>query len=180
MNNQCTKCGALADSSKNYYCRPCYNTYMRDHRSKNIERIRECHRRCRMKMYRNSALQRFKDRANRSVCKAIDNGNLQVKVCEICGDSAQAHHDSYLQEDWLNIRWLCRNHHSEWHRKNTPITPTLEQAYAYEDDKKPKTEWRDRTILELYDAGQSYAQIGRGFGITRQRVCQVVQKRYIK
>lgn len=51
--------------------------------------------------------------------KAIDSGEIQKQPCEICGeDKAEAHHDDYNKP--LEVRWLCRNCHKEWHRNNKP------------------------------------------------------------
>lgn len=42
---------------------------------------------------------------------------LKREPCEECGDiKAEAHHDDYLKP--LNVRWLCRRHHDEWHENN--------------------------------------------------------------
>lgn len=54
---------------------------------------------------------------------AIENRNLHKQPCEKCGEKASAHHDSYLPDKWLSVRWLCRKHHAEWHRENNPIYP---------------------------------------------------------
>lgn len=48
---------------------------------------------------------------------AIKCGNLVRKPCEICGrEKVHAHHDDYDKP--LDIRWLCDEHHNEWHRIN--------------------------------------------------------------
>ena len=47
---------------------------------------------------------------------AIRDGKLTKQPCEVCGDTAvDAHHDDYLKP--LDVRWLCRKHHLEHHRK---------------------------------------------------------------
>jgi DNA-binding CsgD family transcriptional regulator len=38
-------------------------------------------------------------------------------------------------------------------------------------------ERRDVAILELYAMGRSYAEIGDAFGLTRQRIFQIVKER---
>ena len=36
--------------------------------------------------------------------------------CEICGkEKTHAHHDDYDKP--LNVRWLCAEHHRQWHAK---------------------------------------------------------------
>lgn len=50
------------------------------------------------------------------VYRAVRDGKLSRGTCEVCGSSeVQAHHDDYTQP--LNVRWLCRIHHSELHAK---------------------------------------------------------------
>ena len=60
--------------------------------------------------------------------KAIARGLLTPEPCEICGKTGvmadgrnvvQAHHDDYNKP--LNVRWLCQEHHYEWHKTNRPI-----------------------------------------------------------
>ena len=60
--------------------------------------------------------------------KAIKRGRLIPKPCEVCGltgtmkdgrNLIQAHHDDYNKP--LDVRWLCQEHHHEWHKNNTPI-----------------------------------------------------------
>lgn len=46
-------------------------------------------------------------------------GLLIPQPCEICNEiKVQAHHDDYTKP-W-EVRWLCTNHHNEWHRSNEP------------------------------------------------------------
>jgi hypothetical protein len=50
------------------------------------------------------------------VARAIRKGELVRLPCEVCGDlKSEAHHDDYA--DALKVRWLCRKHHKEHHRK---------------------------------------------------------------
>lgn len=49
----------------------------------------------------------------------LQRGKIKKQPCEICGSSiAEAHHDDYNKP--LEVRWLCKKHHAEWHRHNTP------------------------------------------------------------
>jgi hypothetical protein len=65
------------------------------------------------------------------LCKASVNNAVQAGAllpasstpCVVgadCEGPHQWHHDSYLKEDWLNVRCLCAKHHREWHRNNKP------------------------------------------------------------
>ena len=45
---------------------------------------------------------------------------LTKQPCEVCGDlNVVAHHCDYNKP--LDVMWLCRKHHAEWHKNNTPI-----------------------------------------------------------
>lgn len=54
------------------------------------------------------------------VYNALKTGILVKQPCEICGaEPAEAHHDDYNKP--LEVRWLCKCHHVEWHKNNKPI-----------------------------------------------------------
>ncbi len=54
------------------------------------------------------------------VAAALGDGRLQRQSCEACGSKkSEAHHDDYNRP--LDVRWLCRKHHFEWHKSNSPI-----------------------------------------------------------
>ena len=60
--------------------------------------------------------------AHRAVAYAKRCGELVPQPCEVCGlEKVEAHHDDYSKP--LDVRWLCRTHHRQWHRENDPITP---------------------------------------------------------
>ena len=46
---------------------------------------------------------------------AIRDGRLKRQPCEVCGDVAEAHHDNY--DEPLQVRWFCRRHHAQFHRR---------------------------------------------------------------
>lgn len=56
-----------------------------------------------------------KKRAHVLVQRALGLGALTRQPCERCGAGAEAHHDDYTRP--LDVRWLCRLHHSEHHRE---------------------------------------------------------------
>ena len=55
--------------------------------------------------------------AKNKVWSHILTGRIKKQPCEICGsEKADAHHDDYSKP--MEIRWLCRKHHAEWHAIN--------------------------------------------------------------
>jgi hypothetical protein len=56
-------------------------------------------------------------RANAAVHRAIKRGELVRGPCEVCGatDKVHAHHESYEPEAFLDVRWLCWEHHLRRH-----------------------------------------------------------------
>lgn len=54
--------------------------------------------------------------ARNRIHKALRRGELERQPCEVCGAAwAEAHHDDYAKP--LDVRWLCKAHHMEHHRK---------------------------------------------------------------
>lgn len=80
-------------------------------RERNLERIREYDRE-RGRRYGEPE----KESARRRVKWAIDSGALVREPCEVCGSIAvDGHHDDYSRP--LEVRWLCKRHHGEVHRR---------------------------------------------------------------
>ncbi len=45
---------------------------------------------------------------------------LPRQPCEVCGaEKTEAHHDDYTKP--LDVRWLCKRHHSDLHTKNETV-----------------------------------------------------------
>lgn len=107
----------------------------RELRQREPERIRECDRQraaedekrrerdrerrdaAYWRWYRASTPERqMKSRARARVRGEIRAGRMTRQPCEVCGKQAQAHHDDYSRP--LDVRWLCRQHHFEIHRKD--------------------------------------------------------------
>lgn len=54
--------------------------------------------------------------AHNAVHRALKAGKLKRQSCEVCGCSdVEGHHDDYSKP--LEVRWLCKKHHAEVHRK---------------------------------------------------------------
>jgi hypothetical protein len=64
----------------------------------------------------NTRLSEIVRRAHWTVHNAIRDGRLTRQPCEICGAAnTDAHHDDYSLP--LDVRWLCRKHHGQQHRR---------------------------------------------------------------
>jgi hypothetical protein len=142
----CFICGATKENIRDAYCRKCKNTRMQvkslveGRRFKNDEgRKLTCSncgrekeetylnesycRNCKMfkkKLHRpyRTDEQRLKEAVRRVTSNKIKQGHLIRLPCEVCCTDVDvhAHHDDYSKP--LNVRWLCRKHHQEYHRNN--------------------------------------------------------------
>ncbi len=85
------------------------------------------------------------------VTKALANGTLKSQPCEVCGnEKAVAHHDDYNAP--LDVRWLCRSHHAEWHRDhgpgdNRPTTMNRNDGHTYLGFRVPTSLREELTAL---------------------------------
>ena len=50
---------------------------------------------------------------------ALRTGRIIRAPCEVCGDTAGAHHDDYDKP--LSVRWLCFIHHRQYHKNNPDL-----------------------------------------------------------
>jgi hypothetical protein len=73
-----------------------------------------------------------KNLARVKVRYALKIGKLKKLPCEVCADSdiitpkVEAHHfKGYLGENALNVRWLCRYHHTEEHFPNSVLETNI-------------------------------------------------------
>lgn len=72
-------------------------------------------------------------KARNKVGSMIRSGYWTKQPCEICGtwEWVEAHHDSYAEEHWTTVRWLCKTHHEKWHQVLDPVKgPILEEPLA--------------------------------------------------
>lgn len=109
----CVRCGsvklAVMFEGESASCRQCLAR--RDKDSKKLRR--DYHK----EYNRGNGLQQFC--AKQIVYNMKKMGILEKGPCEICGDeNSFSHHDDY-NEPW-KVRWMCRQHHMEWHRNNKP------------------------------------------------------------
>jgi hypothetical protein len=48
---------------------------------------------------------------------ALAEGRLRRTPCWVCGsENSEAHHPSYSPDSYLDVIWLCRQHHRQAHR----------------------------------------------------------------
>lgn len=91
----------------------------------NLEHYREYYREYQSGSYREYWCKYMKEhpelnKAHYKVASAIKKGLLEKRPCENCGDKvSEAHHDDYNKP--LEVRWLCKKCHMEWHRLNKAI-----------------------------------------------------------
>jgi len=105
-------------------CKSCAknDSYERRHNSDAREKILE-YDRARGNRQSYSYVKEFREKypkkykAHCIINNAIRNKKLFREPCIICGkENAHAHHDDYDKP--LNVRWLCPEHHMQWHAKN--------------------------------------------------------------
>jgi len=134
---------SMADGHLNV-CRECVKARVKEHREKNLERIRAYDRERGLREERKEARRRWyrervstvdgKERFLRNskkwasmnwnarhahivVSNAVRDGKLAVQPCERCGraDNIHAHHEDYTKP--LDVNWLCRDCHGVRHRE---------------------------------------------------------------
>lgn len=61
----------------------------------------------------------IKRKAQDALNTKLKSGKIIKQQCEICGEKrVHGHHDDYSKP--LEVRWLCSQHHVEWHSANGP------------------------------------------------------------
>lgn len=79
-------------------------------------RFQTAHRRAKVLEYARARRKRKpgKERARSKLARAVKNGTIIRKPCEVCGDTkSQGHHTDYRKA--LDVKWLCFRHHREEH-----------------------------------------------------------------
>ena len=113
---------AMADGRVNK-CKECNKKDVRDNRAIKIDYYREYDRKRGsrqsledLRLYRKNNPIKYK--AHTIVNHAINAKFIIKQPCEICGCTTRlhAHHDDYSKP--LDIRWLCAEHHFQWHKEN--------------------------------------------------------------
>lgn len=108
-------------------CQKCKRReYMRDYYRRNPDKIRAIANRSRARRIEQvraydrargfRVYDERKQAARTAITREIVAGRIVRQPCEVCGEPrSDAHHDDYDKP--LDVRWLCRPHHMELHRK---------------------------------------------------------------
>lgn len=120
----------LREKARNYYkdnksdCALRNKKYYEEHKDYILARQKDYYKKNKKRLYENSRESRIRFHkqtgwASSKAEYALRVGKIFKKSCEICGESnAEMHHDDYSKP--LEVRWLCRRCHTEWHKNNTP------------------------------------------------------------
>ncbi len=80
--------------------------------------------------------------AHKAVQYAIHTGKIQRGPCEVCGEAkSNGHHIDY--DEPLNVMWLCRSHHMQWHKKNGHLVVNRDKEDFIVDGVKLRETERD-------------------------------------
>lgn len=97
-------------------------------------------------------------KARSKVGHMIRRGYWTQQPCEVCGgsDYVEAHHDSYAESHWTTVRWLCKQHHEEWHQRLDPLkSPILEEPLAEVARLRDEHDAIQRQMAELRKQAQA-------------------------
>jgi hypothetical protein len=119
------------------------------------------------------------------VSNAVRQGQLvRPLVCEACGNIRRtwAHHDDYLKP--LEVRWLCKPCHHQWHVTNGPglnaeiaDLPATRSHNLSDERRKAKIQIDDarfNDMSRLIFEGWTLQKVGDHYGVSRERVRQIV------
>lgn len=105
--DECSSCRGRIETNRvascQKFCKECQRIYLNKYRqSKNYLRVgKDTKKKHYARTYANTYLKR---------------GKIEKLPCIVCGDNkVEMHHDNYNKP--LEIKWLCRKHHMEHHKK---------------------------------------------------------------
>jgi hypothetical protein len=188
--NKCKEC-TKRDVSANY--RANVDHYVKYERERNATPTRRAARYDYLRNKRSSE----KRLANIAVGNAVRDGRLTKRPCEKCGKlPAEAHHDDYSKP--LDVRWLCRPHHLEYHGKQSRVTESearltihelvelpafleiAERAMRVPESVRfliPAAEDRHELLAYIFDLLESATQSERAVMLWFCKVCQTHARR---
>lgn len=105
----------------------------------------------------NAAHERFTARnpenqqARNRIAYLLRRGAMAKQPCAVCGATeVEGHHDSYARPHWDTVRWLCKQHHEEWHQRLDPLkAPILEEPLRVVDKKRAEARQKLDAIHRL-------------------------------
>ena len=131
----CAACGAIKENTRDSYCNECKRNKARvisetmgrlPHNMEAVIRRTTCEvclslgkcGDCLDCDIRKDEEKRFRTAVRRLTRSKIKQGVITKLPCEKCGsvEDVHAHHDDYYKP--LDVRWLCRQHHREYHYYN--------------------------------------------------------------
>lgn len=69
-------------------------------------------------LYKEDPKQLLRAKSRTKLNNAIIQGKIKRLPCEVCGtDKTEGHHTDYSRP--FDVKWLCKNHHEELHKKFT-------------------------------------------------------------
>jgi hypothetical protein len=120
---ECCRCKGPKENPNSGYCLKCGAETERERRLRNKQNP-EFLEKIRLKVnYRYLSDEEFRKKklVNSMTNKAMAAGILTKQPCEVCGKlRVDAHHDDYNRP--FDVRWLCRLHHNEHHRRIEKLT----------------------------------------------------------
>lgn len=93
--------------------------------------------------------------------QAIRSGKLIKQPCEVCGEAkVEAHHDDYSKP--LDVRWLCKKHHSLHHRKEVvlPFKLNARTPITIGSETKLMTDWAEKYKISVKTIGSRIKLLG--------------------
>lgn len=148
---KCSRCQELKPTSSYYRnkskpdgygtaCKPCQSLFAQEWRRRYPEKAKQESKKNYDKFYdrrlRYGAEYRKRNtekiKAKSALNRAIGKGTISKLPCEVCGlIKTEGHHWSYLRENWLDVIWLCKDHHGAISRKGVEslLNSKIEQKY---------------------------------------------------
>lgn len=124
-----------------------------------------------------------KIKAQRKLQKAVKIGKIKRLPCSVCGSAKSVgHHPDYSKP--LEVIWLCHIHHKKVHYTIFPKRQrSLRDEELIAEFEKRKRQlglerkgrvMRNTEIQEKRKQGKTLSAIGKDYGITRERIRQIL------